>query len=407
VSPADAAVRPMPLGPVHARRTLVLAHASAGIALGGVQALLPALPQIQRALALSDAQIGMINSAYLLPSVLFAVPAGFLADRFGRRAVYCGALSLFGLAGLALFFVQSFEVLLVLRAVQGAAFAALLPLSITLVGDLLSGPAQVREQSWRMLVLTASDTLLALLGGLLVLVAWNVPFLLHTAALPLALIGWFLLDIDRTIPPRRRRRFGLRALAGLMRTPMAVSIQLLGVLRFLFKFAVLTYSPILLDARGWSSSAIAGALAGFAAASVIAALATRRLLRAVAGSTAIVAMLVGIAAAFGVLATVETAAVTLACLFALGASEGSFGIIVNAMTLEGVADDQRAGFVAAVGAFRNLGKFLAPTLLGLAVLRLPLETAFALVGALALVTITAVAPLRSLDRRLRGAGADA
>lgn len=388
------------------RRTLLLAHASAAVSLGGVQALLPALPEMQRALALSDAQIGLVNSAYLLPSALLAVPAGMVADRFGRRVVYASAMALFGVTGALLLITQHFGLLLVLRTLQGAAFAAILPLSVTLLGDVLSGPAQVREQGWRMLVMTSSDTALALLGGALALIAWNAPFVLHVLALPLAVAGWRYLPRGRpgagptaTSPPA--------ALLALMRTPMAGALSLLGFLRFLFKFAVLTYSPILLDGRGWSAPQIALALAGFAAAGVASALATRWLVRSLAGSTVLAGTLLAVAAGFVLLGSSPRLSTTVAALFLLGAAEGSFGVVVNAMTLEGVGDDQRGAFVSAVGAFRNLGKFLAPSLLGLAVLRLPLEQAFTLVGVLALATVALVRPLRSLDARLRGDGVPA
>jgi MFS family permease len=378
----------------------VLAHTAAGLSLSGVQAVLPALPQVQEALALSDTQVGMFNAAYLLPSVLLAIPAGFLADRLGRRRTYALALTVFGLCGLLLVFVRPFELMLLVRVVQGAAFAALLPLSITIVGDLLSGSQQVREQQWRMLVMTGSDTLMALLGGALVLVAWYAPFLVHVAALPLALVGWRWLQVDELRTRTRPRPGGVGHLVRLMRTPIAVSIQALGTLRFLFKFSALTYSPILLASRGWSSTEIAIMLAVLSACGVATAMGTRRLLDRVPGSVVMAGVLLAVAASFVALGTVEARAVTIASLLLLGAVEGVFGIVVNAMTLEGVDDDRRASFVAAVGAFRNLGKFLAPALLGLAVLHMPLTTAFVIVGVFALTTLGLVPPLRQLDDHL-------
>ena len=56
-----------------------MAILASGAALTGIQLILPALPVMQRDLGLSDSQIGLVTSAYLLPSVLFAFPAGLLA----------------------------------------------------------------------------------------------------------------------------------------------------------------------------------------------------------------------------------------------------------------------------------------------------------------------------------------
>lgn len=113
---------------------------AAPLTLTGTQSLAPALPAMQEALNLTEAQIGLFTGAYFLPSILLALPAGMLADRLGRRAVFVGGLVVFGLCGAAMtIWHDSFPLLLVLRSVQGAAFAAILPLTITLIADAREG----------------------------------------------------------------------------------------------------------------------------------------------------------------------------------------------------------------------------------------------------------------------------
>jgi MFS family permease len=382
------------------RRSLLLAHASGAVVLGGVQGIVPALPEIQRALQLTDTQIGLVNSIYFLPSVLLAIPAGLLMDRVGRREVLTAALALFGLTGLGLLVVPSFELLLLLRALQGVAFAAVLPLSVTLVGDLLSGLAQVREQGLRMVFLTGSDVALALLGGALVAVSWQAPFVLHTAALPLAVVAWAMLDGG---PPRRQTwavGSDLAGLATLLRTKLALAIQSLGLLRFFFKFALLTYSPVLLSSRGWSAPAIAVGIAATAAAASAAAVSARSVNARWPATTVLSVSLVATAVGFGVLATTRSDVLMAACLLLLGASEGTLGVLANAVLLEGVSAERRALFVSAAAAFKNLGKFAAPTVLSLLVLAMPVSGAFLMVGAVALGTLALVPPLRPLDTQL-------
>ena len=65
--------------------------------LTGTQSVVPALPAMQGELSLTEAQIGLFMGAYFLPSIFLALPAGMLADRFGRRAVFTGGLVVFGL----------------------------------------------------------------------------------------------------------------------------------------------------------------------------------------------------------------------------------------------------------------------------------------------------------------------
>ena len=52
--------------------------------------------------------------------------------------------------------------------VQGAAFAAVHPLSITLIGDVRSGGDQVTAQGLRFVALAISDATLPVIGGLAV-----------------------------------------------------------------------------------------------------------------------------------------------------------------------------------------------------------------------------------------------
>lgn len=388
------------------RRSLLLAHGSGAVVLGGVQGIVPALPAMQRALELTDAQVGLVNSVYLFPSVILAIPAGFLMDRIGRRRVFVGSLALFGVTGLALLLVTTFPALLALRALQGVAFAAVLPLSVTLVGDLLSGMAQVREQGVRMLFLTGADVALALLGGALVAISWQAPFLLHALALPVAAAGWWYLRVPVSRPhPQERLR--MSRLAALLRTRLAVALQSLGLLRFFFKFALLAYSPVLLSDRGWSAGAIALGLAATAAAATVAAYGSRWVNARWRGTVVLFASLTVTAVGFSVLALTRSDILMAACLIALGSAEGSLGVVANAMLLEGVTPEQRAVFVSTAAAFKNLGKFAAPALLGAALLAMSLPNAFLLVAGVAVATTMMVPSLRPLDSRLAATGDDA
>lgn len=405
----DGGPRPAPVGDLPAaipevdrrrlRRSLLLAHGSGAVVLGGVQGIVPALPEMQRVLELTDAQVGLVNSVYLFPSVILAIPAGFLMDRIGRRRVFVGSLVLFGVTGLALLLVTTFPALLALRALQGVAFAAVLPLSVTLVGDLLSGMAQVREQGVRMLFLTGADVALALLGGALVAISWQAPFVLHALALPLAAAGWRNLRVPVSRPhPQDRLR--VPHLVALLRTRLAVALQSLGLLRFFFKFALLAYSPVLLSDRGWSTAAIAVGLAGTAAAATLSAYASRWVNARWRGTAVLSASLAVTAISFSVLALTHSDILMAVCLIALGAAEGSLGVIANAMILEGVTPEQRAVFVSTAAAFKNLGKFAAPALLGAALLTMSLSSAFLLVAGVAAATTAMVPSLRPLDVRL-------
>jgi ACDE family multidrug resistance protein len=382
------------------RRTLLLSHTGGVASLAGLQAAIPALPLVQEALDLSDSQTALVVSAYLLPSVIFAVPAGFLADRLGRRRLFVGAFALFGLAGAATLLADSFAALLLIRMVQGAAFAAVLPLSITMLGDAVSGATQVRQQGLRAVLIAGGDMVWPLVGGALAVLSWAAPFASSVVAIPLALLGWRWLD---AAPARMPKPVTVRQLGATLRTRIGLAVQAAGFLRFLFKFALFVMAPLLLHQRGYSTFFISAVLAASAAAAMAAAALSPVSLRWFRASALLRGGLVVFAAAFFVVPSVDVPAAVVAAFVAFGVAEGLFSVLSNSMLLESVDDAERATFVSVAGAIKNSGKFLAPTVLSLLVLAMSLETAFLTVGVAALTATVTMLPLRSLDDGLRTA----
>src|SRR5690606_34558505 len=115
-------------------QVILLAGIASGVMTTGVQAIAPAIPAIRADFGLSAAQVGLITSVYLFPAMFSAMLAGILADRIGMRPVYTGCLVIFGLSGAAVMLAGDLTTLLALRLVQGAAFGAVLSLSVSIIG---------------------------------------------------------------------------------------------------------------------------------------------------------------------------------------------------------------------------------------------------------------------------------
>src|SRR5690242_1919188 len=62
-------------------------------------------------LGVGEGQSGLLQTALTLPFVLFAIPAGLLADRFSRRWLMAGAEALRALALFAILLLIRFELL--------------------------------------------------------------------------------------------------------------------------------------------------------------------------------------------------------------------------------------------------------------------------------------------------------
>ena len=381
------------------RTQIWLAILASATILTGIQLILPVLPVMQRELGLSDSQISLVTSAYLFPGVLFAFPSGLLADRFGRRLVYIVSLSIFGLCGLALLFSPSFTIFVIIRMVQGAAFAAVHPLSITLIGDVRSGGDQVTAQGLRFVALAISDATLPVIGGLAVGISWLLPFSLQMVALPLALAGWFLMP--KSSVSRQPTAGYWRPLFRILKHKTSLSLQLSGFLRFVFKFALMTYLPILLVIKRSISPTLVGVALGGAALSATAMVAVSgRLVRLVAPSRLMALSLAVIGASFIAIAMDKSASFVLPLCFAFGAADGLYGVLQNALITQTPPAGLRAAFIAATASVRNFGKFLAPSILGLSVLVFSLEESFICMGLLALASLLTIPMLSQLDWRL-------
>jgi EmrB/QacA subfamily drug resistance transporter len=101
-----------------------------------------ALPVIRADLAASVDDLAWFVNAYTLAFATFMLPAATLGDRWGRRRVMLGGLTLFTVASIASALATSSGALIAARAVQGLGAAAVMPLSLTLLAAAV--PAAMR-----------------------------------------------------------------------------------------------------------------------------------------------------------------------------------------------------------------------------------------------------------------------
>src|SRR6201991_213145 len=93
-----------------------------------------ALTTIRLDLGATVEELEWTVNAYNLSFAVLLMPASALGDRFGRRRLFAGGLALFALASAACALAPDAGTLIVARTIQGAGAAAVMPLSLTLVG---------------------------------------------------------------------------------------------------------------------------------------------------------------------------------------------------------------------------------------------------------------------------------
>ena len=131
-----------------------------------------------------------VFSAYLLTSTTAVPVFGRLSDRYGRKPVFFAGTALFLSGSVLCGSAGSMEQLVAFRAVQGLGAAAVVPTSLTIVGDIFSVAERARVQGLLSVVWGVSAILGPGLGGLIVdkfqwrwLFYVNVPFGLASVVL--------------------------------------------------------------------------------------------------------------------------------------------------------------------------------------------------------------------------------
>jgi EmrB/QacA subfamily drug resistance transporter len=99
-----------------------------------------ALPDMAKSLGTTTTDLQWAISAMLLALGALLIPAGRLGDIFGRRPMFLFGATLFALASLGCGFAGSPGILVLMRVLQGAGGAVLMPLTVAVVSNAYADP---------------------------------------------------------------------------------------------------------------------------------------------------------------------------------------------------------------------------------------------------------------------------
>lgn len=328
----------------------------------------PAIPDILADLGVPDDRSGFLVASGSVAGIVVAPLIGFLADRFGRRAVLTACLSGFGVFGMVGAVAPTFEVLLGARFLQGVGSAGLINLAVVLIGDHWSGTERTRLVGRNSAVLTVGLATLPLLSGFVTEMAgWRVTFGIYTVALGTAAAAWVILD-----PWKPQGTTTVRdQLAGagtVLRRPEVVVTFVIAILVFVIIFGLfLTVFPLLLADRFGMEAGLRGVMISVPAiTSTLVAFNLGWIRERLSPRTIVVVGAAGFALAFAVLGLSGVLAYTVIGALLYGASEGGLIPTVQDEAMEGAPDEHRGAVVAVwVGAAR-FGQTIGPLLAGFA-----------------------------------------
>ncbi len=199
-APPSAKVEPYRLSP-QAKRVFV------GLMLGMLVASIsqtivgPAMPRIVAELGGMD-HYSWVATAAMLVSAITVPIVGKLSDLYGRRGFYLAGLAVFMVGSIVSGFAGSFWVLVLGRAIQGLGMGTIMPLSQTIIGDIIPARQRGKYQGLMGAVFGGTSVAGPLAGGFIT-DHWGWRWLFF-AAVPIGLAATAVVARFLHLPHQRR-----------------------------------------------------------------------------------------------------------------------------------------------------------------------------------------------------------
>ncbi|MFB6097172.1 MAG: MFS transporter [Haloferacaceae archaeon] len=364
----------------------------------GVVLLSPLMLDLAHLFEVSPSRVGLLVTAYTAPPIVLIPLIGVVADRTGRKPLLVAGLVLFGLAGAATGVVRDFEVALAFRFLQGVGFAAAMPLTITVLGDVYTGSREATVQGLR----TAGNFFTNMVGpvvaAVLLGISWQFPFALFLLTLPVAAWVWTSLPATAPESGTSLRRY-VRDLGALVRRPHMSLILLSFGLRFVVFYGFLTYVSFLgKETIGLSTVAVGLATAVKAVASVVGSTQAGRI--TLRGHTALVAgAALGLMGLGMTLAGLAPGVLTLGIgSVLLGLGDGLVAPVQKSLVTNLAPGSLRAGAISASSTVQNAGKAIVPVAMSGVLVTAGPPAVFVVLGVVGLVGAVTLVPVWRLTR---------
>ncbi len=162
----------------------------------------PAMPRIVADLGGID-HYSWVATAAMLTSAVSVPIMGKMSDLYGRRLFYIGGLIVFMLGAVVSGFSVTFEMLVAGRAIQGLGMGTIMPLSQTIIGDIIPPRQRGKYQGFMGAVFGVTAVAGPLAGGLITdNLGWRWNFF---ATLPLGIIALFFVMRFLQLPHVQRK----------------------------------------------------------------------------------------------------------------------------------------------------------------------------------------------------------
>ena len=250
-------------------KLLAILGSIAFLAQGDNYAAAPLLIDIAKDFSLSIPSAALSVSAYMIPFGLFTLIFGPLADRYGKAKIL--NLATFGTAIFSILTATAFNLvsLCILRAINGAFAAAVLPVAVSLVGDSFDDAHRQNALGTIIGVMFLGGAVAPFIGGILAFIgSWRLLYLVYGfGELVLAFI--MLKGLERDEGNIKKLNFGLIYKEALANKELIKIVSLLFFMGFAI-FGSFMYSGKFIQVRlGYKIMAVGSLLSIFGVGTVI------------------------------------------------------------------------------------------------------------------------------------------
>jgi EmrB/QacA subfamily drug resistance transporter len=187
--------------------------------------LTTALPTMAVSFGINPLHMSMALTAYLVSLTAFIPASGAVADWFGARRVFCGALALFTVSSVLCSYAGNLSFLVAARFLQGMGGALMVPVGRLVLLRTVPKARVVSAMAWVLMPTMIAPILGPLVGGFLVTYfSWRWIFYIN---IPIGLLG--IIAAALLFPDQGRDRQGGFDLAGLALTGAALTFFVVGL----------------------------------------------------------------------------------------------------------------------------------------------------------------------------------
>lgn len=354
------------MAPSSGTRILPLVFAVTITGIMGNSLVSPLIPDILKSFDKSEASAGVLVAAASVPGIFLAPLIGIAADRWGRRPILTGCLTIFGAAGLVTAWAPTFAILILTRFLMGMGSAGLVNLGVVLIGDHFEGEERTRWIGRNAAMLTVGVAIIPLTSGLIAEVAgWRLTTTAYTIGFLAALWSWRILRDE----PKREASTVRSQLGGIgiaLRNPVILTTLAVGTLTFATIFGVfLTTLPTHLENAFGLSSGYRGMIIGVPAlTSAAIGFNLGRIRRHVPVRWALSLSALSWAIGMSIIGFAGTLVLVVIGALAHGIGEGALIPNLQEVAISAAPPEHRGAVVATWVGFARLGQTTGPLLAG-------------------------------------------